>query len=110
MFSTIRKAFSNAAARIAAVFTGGVAAKATADQAETGAAPTQQLAYNLPPAVAPKMEFVGRTRTRSRTAHSNRDARRKHGIPHGTSGAKLVRRAMERRLTLRGQDVARYAA
>jgi hypothetical protein len=108
MFSTIRKAFSNAAARIAAVFTGGAAAQATADQAETGAAPTQQLAYNLPPAVAPKMEFVGRSR--SRTAHSNRDARRKHGIPHGTSGAKLVRRAMERRLTLRGQDVARYAA
>lgn len=107
MFSSIRKALTSAAARIGAVFTGKRPEVLIVDDVEVAAAATQQLAYNLPPAVAPKMEFVGRSR--SRTAHSNRDARRKYGIPHGTSGAKLVRRAMERRLTLRGQDVARYA-
>lgn len=95
MFAGIRKSFAVLIAGLAAAFRG---------------TPIPELA----PAPAPiptASPYVQPSRVhRNRVPNSNRDARRKAGLPHGTSGAKLIRRATERRLTLRGQDVATYAA
>lgn len=47
----------------------------------------------IPPPTAEGV-YVSRVH-RSRVPHSNREARRRHGIPHGTSGAKLARKALK---------------
>ena len=104
MFAGIRKTLSNAASRIATAFKG--LGALIMDDVEV-APKKQPLALRdpkTPPFEAPCKVY------RLRTPHSNRETRRKAGLPHGTSGAKLVRRAAEARLTLRGQDVSRYAA
>lgn len=44
----------------------------------------------------------GQVKTRCRVPHSNRSTRLHAGIPHGYSGAKLARKAMAGRITLRG--------
>ena len=95
MFAGIRKSFAVLIAGLAAAFKG---------------TPIPELApAPLPITLRPEaVQITGRVR--HRIPNSNRDARRKAGLPHGTSGAKLIRRAAERRLTLRGQDVATYAA
>ncbi|AVQ80730.1 hypothetical protein [Variovorax sp. PMC12] len=104
MFAGIRKTLSNAASRIATAFKG--LGALIVDDLEV-APETPPLVLRGPKVVpfeAPSKVY------RLRTPNSNREARRKAGLPHGTSGAKLIRRAAERRLTLRGQDVATYAA
>lgn len=95
MFAGIRNSFALLVAGFANAFKG---------------TPIPELAQA--PAPVPKVApFQAPSRVyRSRMPHSNREARRKAGLPHGTSGAKLIRRAATARLTLRGQDVALYAA
>lgn len=57
-----------------------------------------------PAGVVPHPVGFGLTaaRGRSRIPHSNREHRRKHGIPHGYPGAKLARKAAAGRIGLRG--------
>lgn len=94
MFAGIRKSFALLASGLIAAFR---------------SSPIPALAQG--PAPIPKETYEAPSRVyRSRMPHSNRDARRKAGLPHGTSGAKLIRRAAAGRLALRGQDTARYAA
>lgn len=88
MFSSIRRTGKS----IASFFAHAAAALGLAEAAEAMPAPINAGVVAPPPPA--KEVYVSKAYRSSRIPHSNRKARQQAGIPHGTSGAKLARKAL----------------